>query len=100
MLVAKYDADKSGTVELAERKKITPEDKARLTRAGMGGKWWASILYSITPNWQLFWLADALNTDKGVVAWSYVGKALAYVIGYVGAALAMAVALFEDRELS
>jgi hypothetical protein len=25
------------------------------------GSWWASILYAVTPNWQLFWLADALE---------------------------------------
>ena len=41
----------------------------------MGGKWWAITLYTVTPNWQLFWLADVLNTDKGVVPWSYIGKA-------------------------
>jgi len=28
------------------------------------GSWWASVLYTVTPNWQLFWLADALETDK------------------------------------
>ncbi|HLH56990.1 MAG TPA: hypothetical protein VKY92_25645 [Verrucomicrobiae bacterium] len=99
-LVAKYDEDKNGIVEASERQKITPEDKARLSRAGMGGEWWASILYTLTPNWQLFWLADALNTDKGAVPLSYLGKAFAYMIGYVGAALAIAVALFEDRELN
>ena len=99
-LLTKYDLDHNGTLEPAERAKISRADKARMARAGMGGAWWASILYTVTPNWQLFWLADALNTDKGVVAWSYVGKALAYVLAYVGAALAMAVALFEDRELS
>jgi hypothetical protein len=99
-LVAKYDKDQNGTLEPAEREKITGEDKARLARAGMGGAWWASVLYTVTPNWQLFWLADALNADKGVVQWGYVGKALAYVMAYVGAALALAVALFEDRELS
>src|SRR3569833_3459631 len=25
------------------------------------GHWWASVLYSVTPNWQLFWLADVLE---------------------------------------
>lgn len=64
------------------------------------GAWWASILYTITPNWQLFWLADALDSGKTLFHWSYVGKALAYVAGYVGAALAAAVVLFEERELS
>jgi ABC-type transport system involved in multi-copper enzyme maturation permease subunit len=99
-LVAKYDIDKSGAIEPVERQKITVEDKARLKQAGMGGRWWASVLYTLTPNWQLFWLADVLNAEKSVVPWSYVGKALAYALMYVGAALAVAVALFEDRELS
>jgi hypothetical protein len=99
-LVAKYDSNTNGTLEVSERAKITPEDKTRLSREGMGGSWWASVLYTVTPNWQLFWLADALNADKGEIEWSYVGKALAYAFGYVGAALAMGLALFEDRELS
>jgi len=64
------------------------------------GSWWASVLYTITPNWQLFWLADALATDKTTFHWNYVGMAFTYVVGYVGAALALAVMLFEDRELS
>lgn len=99
-MVVKYDKDKNGVLEPAEREKITAQDKARLTQAGMAGKWWASMLYTATPNWQLFWLADVLNTDKGFVPWTYVGKALAYAVGYVGAVLALAMALFEDRELS
>jgi ABC-type transport system involved in multi-copper enzyme maturation permease subunit len=64
------------------------------------GSWWASALYSIVPNWQLFWLADALETGKSTFQWTYVGKAFGYMIFYTGAAVAMAVALFDDRELS
>ena len=64
------------------------------------GSWIASVLYTVTPNWQLFWLADALDTGKGLYYWGYVGKALGYAVCYIGAALAMAVMLFEDRELS
>lgn len=64
------------------------------------GSWWATTLYAITPNWQLFWLGDALETGKNLYYWGYVGKALAYAVCYVGAALAVAVMLFEDRELS
>jgi len=67
---------------------------------GSKGVWWASTLYSVVPNWQLFWLADALETGKSTFQWAYVGKALAYTIFYAGAALAAAVALFDDRELS
>jgi len=64
------------------------------------GSWWASVLYSVTPNWQLFWLADVLETGKDTFPWHYVGKAFGYVVGYVGAALCLATLLFEDRELS
>ncbi|HZI31784.1 MAG TPA: hypothetical protein VFF11_05555, partial [Candidatus Binatia bacterium] len=64
------------------------------------GSWWASTLYSIVPNWQLFWLADALETGKNTFQWAYVGKAFGYAVFYAGAALAVAVALFDERELS
>jgi len=64
------------------------------------GQWWASTLYSLIPNWQLFWLADALDMGKSTFHWGYVAKAFGYVVGYAGAALAVAMALFEERELS
>jgi len=64
------------------------------------GKWWASALYSIIPNWQIFWLADALEAGKNTFQWEYVGKAFVYVAAYAGAALAVGAALFEDRELN
>jgi ABC-type transport system involved in multi-copper enzyme maturation permease subunit len=63
------------------------------------GAWWANFLYTITPNWQLFWLSDALEKGR-TIPWTYVSKALAYMVGYLGAALALALLLFEDRELS
>jgi ABC-type transport system involved in multi-copper enzyme maturation permease subunit len=62
--------------------------------------WWASTLYTILPNWQLFWLGDALDMGKNTFQWAYVGKAFAYMICYAGAALAVGTALFEERELS
>ena len=64
------------------------------------GKWWASALYTVIPNWQLFWFADALDMGKSTFHWGYVGKAFAYVVAYAGAALAVGTALFEERELS
>jgi hypothetical protein len=68
-------------------------------RAEMGS-WWASALYTIVPNWQLFWLADALDMGKSTFQWGYVAKSFCYVVGYAGATLAVASALFEERELS
>jgi len=63
------------------------------------GSWWASALYTVTPNWQLFWMADALD-EKNQIPLAYLGKALGYAAAYIGAILAVALALFEDRELS
>jgi ABC-2 type transport system permease protein len=99
-LAEKYDLDRNGKVESTELASITSDDKARLARAGMGGAWWASVLYTVTPNWQLFWLADALDAGKSTFHWGYVAKAFGYAAGYVGATLAVAVMLFEERELS
>jgi ABC-2 type transport system permease protein len=64
------------------------------------GSWWGTVLYTVVPNWQNFWLADALDSGKSTFHWGYVSKAFAYAVCYVGAALAAAVTLFEDRELS
>jgi ABC-type transport system involved in multi-copper enzyme maturation permease subunit len=64
------------------------------------GEWWASALYTVIPNWQLFWFADALSMGKNTFQWAYVGKAFAYAVAYAGAALAVGTALFEERELS
>lgn len=69
-------------------------------RPASQGSWWASALYTVTPNWQLFWLADTLESGQTGFHWGYVAKALGYVVCYVGAALALAVLLFEERELS
>jgi ABC-type transport system involved in multi-copper enzyme maturation permease subunit len=68
------------------------------TRA-KGGSWWASALYAVTPNWQLFWVADALEQDNQIPL-RYLGEALGYAAAYVTATLAVALALFEERELS
>jgi ABC-type transport system involved in multi-copper enzyme maturation permease subunit len=64
-----------------------------------GHSWLASIFYTVLPNWQVFWTSDALEEGKRI-PWSYVANAFAYVVAYVGAALAVALFLFEDRELT
>jgi hypothetical protein len=68
-------------------------------RRAEDGSWWASVLYTVLPNWQLLWVADALEEGKKI-PWKYLGTAFAYVVAYVGAALAVALVLFEDRELT
>lgn len=63
------------------------------------GVWWAGVLYGVVPNWQKFWMADALGEGFSI-PWSYVGTCLAYAAAYVTAALAAGLSLFEDRELN
>jgi ABC-type transport system involved in multi-copper enzyme maturation permease subunit len=66
---------------------------------GRGHRWWEEIMHAVTPNLSLFWMADALEKGK-TIPWNYVGKAFVYVAAYLGAALSLALMLFEDRELS
>jgi len=56
-------------------------------------------LYSILPNWQQLWMADALEEGK-TIPLRYLGTAFGYAAAYIGAALAIALCLFEDRELT
>ena len=59
----------------------------------------AIALRTIIPNWQLFWIADALYGER-TVPWSYVTNAFGYAVAYLVFALSLAMAMFEDRELS
>jgi hypothetical protein len=67
--------------------------------AADGGAIWAKVAYAVTPNWQQFWLADALE-DKKSIPWIYVGQAATYCLAYLTAALSVASLMFEDRELT
>jgi hypothetical protein len=98
-LSEKYDANRTGWLDPEEQAKISAEMRARLGAAGLGGRWWASVLYTVAPNWQLFWLADRLEGTNRI-PWSYVGKAFGYMAAYLGAVLLVGLVLFEDRELS
>jgi ABC-2 type transport system permease protein len=71
-----------------------------LGRPAREGSWWAQVLFPALPNWQLFWIADALGEGRTVPWGRYLGGALGYTLCYVGATLAVALCLFEDRELS
>lgn len=59
----------------------------------------AKVLYAVTPNWQQFWLADALE-DKKSIPWSYVFRSAGYLAACVVALLSAGLWLFEDRELN
>lgn len=58
-----------------------------------------AILYALIPNWQFFWLADALASKKEI-PWSYVGWAGAYIVLYMAICSIIAVTLFNDKEVA
>jgi hypothetical protein len=62
------------------------------------GSWLASALYAAVPNWQLFWMADAL-ANKLEVPGSYVLYAAAYVLVMNILLILLAVLLFWNREV-
>lgn len=98
-VVKAHDADQSGRLEPTEEAQITSTERAELQRAGLGGATWARVVYAVVPNWQLFWMADAMSGTKTVPT-AYVVRAFGYMVCYLVAALALALLLFQDRELT
>ncbi|MFT4688398.1 MAG: ABC transporter permease [Verrucomicrobiia bacterium] len=69
--------------------------------AAESGNTFANVAYAAVPNWQLFWIADAIEADSPLPdVWTYIGKSLGYLAGYLGTALILAYLLFENRELN
>jgi hypothetical protein len=60
--------------------------------------WLAAVLYAAIPNWQLFWMADALAAHK-IIPWSYVAFGGLYVSFFIMFFVVLAVSLFWNREI-
>lgn len=58
----------------------------------------AFVLYNLIPNWQLFWLADALAAQKQI-PWPYVAWAALYIAAFIGGFYLLALGLFHRREV-
>jgi hypothetical protein len=58
---------------------------------------WSSI-YAIIPNFQAFWMLDALDQGKHITAF-YILQALGYAACYIGAMLFLAYSLFLERQV-
>ena len=58
-----------------------------------------STLYAVLPNWQFFWLADAIAIQRNI-PFSYVADAALYVVLYVLILSMWAVALFQNKEVA
>ncbi|MHC4616553.1 MAG: ABC transporter permease subunit [Planctomycetota bacterium] len=59
---------------------------------------WARICYFLVPNLQLFWISDAIY-EESVVPLRYVLIGACYAFCYTTAILAVAVALFQRRQV-
>ncbi len=57
------------------------------------------VFYAILPNWQFFWLADALATKKAIPA-SYLLWSGIYVVLYVALCTMWAVVAFQSKEIA
>lgn len=59
---------------------------------------WARALYTVIPNWQHFWMADAL-ANRGTIPWDYVGQAAVYALAWTFGILFLALGFFERMEV-
>jgi len=59
---------------------------------------WARIARYVVPNLQVFWISDAIYEGSPVPA-RYIGTAASYAFCYTGAILAIAVGLFQRRQV-
>ena len=97
--IGKLDVNGNEKIDMDEMESLLAEDIQQMRNAGLDRKLWATVVYALIPNWQLFWIADALENDKKV-PWAYVGRSFAYVACYLSALMALAMVSFESRELN
>lgn len=58
----------------------------------------AAAAYYVIPNWQHFWVADAL-AGEGTIPWSYVGTAGIYALFYLAGILCLGILFFRQLEV-
>ena len=58
-----------------------------------------SIFYAVVPNWQYFWLADAIAGNRHIPG-EYVLWAAGYVLVYVFICVMWALAIFQNKEIA
>ena len=76
----------------------TPDGGTYLEPIPTGGSYAASAIYAIVPNWQLFWMADALAV-KISIPWEYVAWGFVYALLFSSMLVVIAILLFENREI-
>ena len=69
-----------------------------LFRTAAATSWWAALSYRLLPNWQDFWIVDALS-DGGNIPWDYVVATAGYALLYTIAVLALGLLSFRRVEI-
>lgn len=59
---------------------------------------WAILAYRILPNFQAFWMVDALSENL-IIPWAYIVSAMGYGLLYILAMLFVGMGFFETREV-
>jgi len=60
--------------------------------------WIAALLYRVIPNWQHFWLSDALS-NNGAIPWAYLVSAVFYALAYSAGILILGLVSFRHAEM-
>ena len=76
----------------------TPDGGSYLVPIPTGGSYLASAIYAVIPNWQVFWMADALAV-KIDIPWAYVAWSAAYTALFTALLAVIAMLLFAHREI-
>jgi hypothetical protein len=63
-----------------------------------GTEAWAAALYAILPNWQHFWLADAVHEGRHIPL-SYILQSFAYAGLYLAGVLCLGAVSFRHAEV-
>ena len=58
----------------------------------------ALVLHRILPNWQHFWMADALSGQE-TIPWTYVAVASGYALLYLAGVLCLGMLVFRNTEV-
>ncbi|MBR0458148.1 MAG: ABC transporter permease [Victivallales bacterium] len=77
---------------------VTPSGGTYDNPLPAGGSFFATALYAVIPNWQLFWMADALAINKSIPT-AYLAYGAVYAILMIAFLMVLAVALFGNREV-
>lgn len=64
----------------------------------MDTQWISRMFYYLLPNWQHFWVADALRLGEPVPL-AYIGRVLSYTMLYCAGVLGLGWALFRETEV-